>query len=329
MDTPSTSLFDRFIARPRPLWGTVGVSLLFFLAPLGATHLDGSWDVVLAQGYWRPLLVPSVVIVYILAAAQMMTQSEAHVLKAFRPLVLVSDDDFDRLVREASRISPSGEVIAFSAGAIFGFWAGRYWLAVANTIWLRLYGPVSQSLMMGLLGWTIYYSIASTRLITALHRQPLQIDILDTKPFEPMGRHSLVAALIFVGGITLGVVFGLDVENVLSWQAWLFYLPLAPLPVLVFFLSMRDTHRVLAAEKNRELQAVAQNIQHACRVMRMRIAEHESLGAIAGELTALVAYEERLQAASTWPCNIGMLRTLFFTILAPLLGRILSDILFG
>jgi len=307
----------------------MGVSLFLILVPLGATHLDGAWDVVLAQGFWRPLLVPSVVIVYILAAAQMMTQSEAHMLKAFRPLVLVSDDDFDRLVREASRISPSGEVIAFGAGAIFGFWAGGYWLVVANTIWLRLYGPVSQSLMMGLLGWTIYYSIASTRLNAALHRQPLQIDILDTKPFEPMGRNSLVAALVFVGGITLGVVFGLDVEHVFSWQAWLFYLPLAPLPVLVFFLSMRDTHHVLAAEKNRELQVVAQKIQHAGREMRTRIAEHESLGTIAGEFTALVAYEERLQAASTWPSNIGMLRTLFFTILVPLVGRVLSDILFG
>ena len=94
-------------------------------------------------------MVPSVVIVYITIAAQLMLRSECMVLKAFRPVVLVSDDEFDRIVQDASHTSRAGEVIAFGIGAVIGFGLGAYWLVIASTIWLRIYGPLSQSLMMG------------------------------------------------------------------------------------------------------------------------------------------------------------------------------------
>jgi hypothetical protein len=324
-----TSLFDRLISRPRPLWVTISISLLLILIPIGAVYLDGSWSDALSRGYWRQLLVAPVVIIYILVISQIMARSDADVLKAFRPLVLIDDDHFDRLTKEASRVSPLAEVIAFGIGAIFGAWLNRAGVTGANTIWLRLYPSVSVGLMFGLLGWVIYYSIAGTRFTAALHRQPLQVDIFDTEPFEPIGRQSLVLALVFVGGITLGIVFGLDVANILSWQTWLIFLPLLPVPVLVFFLNMRDTHRVLAAAKKRELEIVEQNVQRACRTMQQHLAKQESISGIAVEFNALVAYEARVRAAQTWPYNTAMLRTLFFTILIPVLVRMVSTMVFG
>ena len=103
---PIRSMFNRVIGQPRPFWVVMVVSLLLFLAPFAAAYLDGSWNIFL-QGFWRPLLVPSVVIVYILAAGQLMARSESQALTAFRPVVLVSDEEFDRIVREASRTSRS------------------------------------------------------------------------------------------------------------------------------------------------------------------------------------------------------------------------------
>ena len=116
----SKSFFNRIIGRPRPFWVVMVVSFILFLAPFTATYLDGSWEIFLG-GFWRPLLVPSVVIVYILAAGQLMARSESQALTAFRPVVLVSDEEFDRIVQEASRTSCLGEVIAFVSGALFGF----------------------------------------------------------------------------------------------------------------------------------------------------------------------------------------------------------------
>ncbi len=331
-EKPAASLFDRLISRRRRLRITVGISLLLILAPIGVAYLDGVLDDFLSQGYWRLLLLPPAVITYILVVWPIMARMEAGVIEAFRSLVLMDDDSFDRLVNEASRINPIGEVIAFGVGAAFGLCDGRTWLPDDNVFWLKLYLPLSASLMFGLLGWTIYAAVAGTRLTAELHRQPLRVDIFDIKPFEPIGRQSLIAALVFVGGTALSMVFGLRQGSIFAWQDWLIYALLALVAVLVFFLNMRDTHRVLAAEKKRELEAVQRNILLACRTLMKRIAANENTGTLAAEINVLIVYEERLRATRTWPYDTAMLRTLFFSIiipggvaLAPVVFKMLSE----
>jgi hypothetical protein len=279
-------------------------------------------------GFWRPVMQSTVVILYILIIAPIITKNDADMLKAFRPLVLIDGDAYDQLVQESSRINPLGEVIAMLLGALIGFGLSQTWLTEVKTLWLRVYIPIAQCLMFGLLSWTIYSSFSSTRVIKALHRQPLQIDILNIKPFEPMGRHSLVSSLVFVGGVTLAILFGLDSENIFDWQNWLSILPFLVIPVVIFFLSMGNTHRVLAQEKKHALQVVTQKIHHANSLLRSRIANDEVLGDVAVEYTALVAYEARIKAAATWPYNTAMVRTLSFTTVVPLLIRALSSWLF-
>jgi hypothetical protein len=171
--------------------------------------------------------------------------------------------------------------------------------------------------MFGLLGWTIYVLMASTRLTAALHRPPLCIDIFDTSPFEPIGRQSLLSALVFVGGIVLGMIFGVGQGSIFAWQTWFMIFVLALVPVFVFFLNMRPTHRALAAEKGRELEAVGRNIRKACRTLMERVAADESTGSLGAEINALMAYEERLRTARTWPYDTAMARTLLFSVVIP------------
>lgn len=322
------SLFDRIISRPRPLWANILISLLLILAPIGAVALDGLWEVIMQQGQWRPLMTAPVVILYILAVSRWLAASDATMLSAFRPVVQIDDEAFERMVRSASHISLAGEIIAISVGMLSGLAISLPWLRGLNTFWLRVYVPLSQVLMNGLLAWIIYGAVVSTRLMTTLHRQPLKVDILDIKPFEPVGRYSLTLSLVFVGGVALGFVFGMDFTHIFSWQAWAFYLPLLTLPFIIFFLNMRGTHRLLAAEKRRVLKVVAEKLRTANAAVQARLERDESLGDLAGEYAALVAYEARLRTASTWPYNTSMLRTLFFTILVPLLGRAISYLLF-
>jgi len=316
-EKPIASLFARLIGRRRRPWITVGVSLLLILAPIGGAYLDGVLDDFLNQGHWRPLLLPPAVITYILVVSPILARMEAGVIEAFRSLVLMDDDSFDRLVNRASRLNPIGEVIALGVGAAFGLWLSRTWLSDASVFWLNLYLPLSGCLMFGLLGWTIYAAVAGTRLTTELHRQPLRVDIFDMKPFEPIGLQSLIGALAFVGGMALSVVFGLEQESIFDWRNWLIYALLALVPVLIFFLNMRDTHRVLAAEKKRELGVIQRNIRLASHTLMERIAANESTGTLAADINALVVYEERLQATRTWPYDTAMLRTLFFSVILP------------
>ena len=328
MNSSPASLFERLISRPRPAWVTLGISLLLALAPLGAVYLDGVLVAAFSQGYWRVLLAAPVVVIYVLIVSPIMARMDNVAIRAFRPLVPLDDDHFNRLVNEAARINPIGEAIALGGGILFGVAGGLFWLSGDVGFWLRLYSLLSYSLMFGLLAWLVYYSLMGTRFFATLHRQPLQIDIFDTRPFEPIGRQSLLVALVFIGGTTLGMVFGLDPRSILTWQNFVIYIPLWLAPILIFFLSMLDTHRVLATAKNRELAVVAGHLRAAYRGLLERISAGESTEAIAAQVNALAVYEERLNAVSAWPYNTTMLRTLFVSVLIPggaALARVFSD----
>jgi MFS family permease len=331
-EKPIASIWFRLIGRRRPLWITLGIGLLLILAPLIAAYLDGLLDDLFSQGHWRLMLGPGVVIAYILVVAPFVEQAKAGVVDAFRPLVLIDDDSFDRLVVEASRVNPIGEGVAFGLGVVLGVWIGQSWLLDPDAFWLKLVVIPSVGLMFGLLVWTIYVALASTRLNAELHRQPLRVDIFDTKPFWPVGRQSLIIALVFVGGIVLGMLSSLVGESILDWRNWLLYSLLALVAILIFFLNMRPTHRVLAAEKKKVLGAVEGRILLACRALMARLDAEESTGTLGAEINALVAYEKRIEETSTWPYDTAMLRTLFFSVIFPAvaaLARIVGEFLVG
>jgi hypothetical protein len=331
-EKPAASIWFRLIGRRRPIWITLIIGLLLTLAPLVAAHLDGLLDDLFSQGHWRLMLGPGMVIAYILVVAPFVEQAEAAVIDAFRPLVLIDDEAFDQLVVEASRTNPIGEGVAFGLGAVLGVWIGQSWVLDSDAFWLKLVLIPSIGLMFGLLLWTIFVALVGTRLNAALHRQPLRVDIFDTKPFWPVGRQSLIIALVFVGGMVLGMLFSFVEDSMLDWRNWLLYSLLALVAVLIFFLNMRPTHRVLAAEKKKELGAVQERILLACRALMARIEAEEDAGTLGAEINALAAYEKRVQETSTWPYDMPMLRTLFFSVVFPAvaaLARIVGEFLIG
>ena len=326
------SIWFRLIGRRRPLWITLSIGLLLILAPLIAAHVDGLLDDLFGRGHWRLMLGPAVVIAYILVIAPFVEQAEAGVIQAFRPLILIKDEAFDQLIVNASRVNPIGEGVAFGLGAVLGVWIGQSWVLDADAFWLKLVLIPSIGLMFGLLLWTIYVALAGTRLNAALHRQPLRVDIFDTRPFWPVGRQSLIIALVFVGGMLLGMLGSFVEDSLLDWRNWLLYSLLALVAVLIFFLNMRPTHRVLAAEKKQALSAVQKRILLACRALMACLEAAEDAGTLGAEINALVAYEKRIQETSTWPYDTAMLRTLFFSVIFPAvaaLARIVGEFLVG
>jgi hypothetical protein len=185
--------------------------------------------------------------------------------------------------------------------------------------------------MYGLLAWTIFVSIVSNRLNRVLHSQPLHFDILDPTTFEAVGRQSLLLALVFVGGLTLSLVFAFRLENLTQPVVLVFYLPFVMVIILIFFLGMRPSHQALAAEKKRLLEPVQRQIRSACRELIQRLEREQDAASLSSEINALSVYEQHLLAARTWPYNTAMLRTLFFSVFIPLvtvLGRLLVEVLY-
>jgi hypothetical protein len=322
------SPLNRFLTTRQPVWVRILAALGMILIALGAAALDGLLGRILVGGFWRAVLLPVVVLLYIWIVSPFVDRGQEEVVRRFRPIVQLDDAAFGRLVDQYNSYSMRGEVLALVIGGVVGFLLGSVGMQDEDAFWLRIYWIAANSLMCALLGWTIYGSIDSTRLTNALHHQPLRFDLFDLRPFEPVGRQSLLLALVFVGGLTLAMLFGLSASNIGAWQTWALYLPMALVPVLVFFLNMRGTHAVLAAEKRRLLAQAQGRILNLTPGFQQALGGVQPFGELASEYTALSAYEQRLLAARTWPYNTAMLRTLAFTILLPLVARFISVVLF-
>ncbi len=286
----------------------------------------------LADGSWRALLVPSIVIIYILLVAPRLTRTEGLIYNSIRPILLIEDETFEQLVGEDAHISLRTELLAFVAGAVLGLL-----LVTTNSYlsysWLLLVMTITSACMYGLLIWIITVSVAGAQLNNTLLRQPMNIDPFDISPFEAIGRQSLLIALIFIGGVTLSLVMiGFEPGVLLRPETWVIYVPMMLVPFAIFFFSMYPTHRVLATAKSDEIAVVQGHLQRRFRELLQCLDQQIDTHYLSAEINALIAYEDQLRSARTWPYNTRMLRTLFFSVLIPasaVAGRVIASIMFN
>ncbi len=326
---PSTSLFDSWIARPKRPWIGVIIAILLLVAPFLAAWLEGRMPWLIETGRWRSILVSPTIITYVLAVAPRLAALEAQVFDSLRPLLVDEQAGLGRLAKQAGGMSVGREVAAFSVGAALAVAMSAQGLRDGFT-WLELILVLEQALMYGLMGVVVYGSLASTRVTSALLGLDLKIDPLDVSPFVAIGRQSLWMALIFVGGITLSLLFiGMQPEYLLLWEFWVIYGPLIAVPFVVFFLNMAPTHRRLQAARDAELKRVEALIRQECSAMVRQLEGGEGPSGVEQRITALIAYELRLQQARTWPYNTAMLRTVFVSVLIPggtMVGRVIAEL---
>lgn len=307
------------------------VSVLFLLIPFLAALLDGSLPDFLQEGEWRKVLSPTTITVYIWIISPLMARASENVLAELRPLIELDDEQLDDLVQAAERVNPWHELLAITVGLLVGLASVYSSGFTPGWSWLRVYWLISSLLMYAILAWTIYISVTSTRLNAFIHDLPLKINILNPEPFESVGRQSLLLALVFIGGITLSLVFTYEAAQLSLLEFWVSNILLVVFSISIFFISMRPTHQVLAAEKKRLLDPLTQRINTTCQELVEQLQRGEDPGEIPGLISALAEYEKRLMVARTWPYNVTILRTLFFSVFIPLvsiLARFMGDILF-
>lgn len=324
---PKSSLLRRWIVpRSRP-WLPIAAAVLLLLACVGAAMLDGALDEFVNKGQWRGLAIAPAVILYITIVAPIVGRAEQRVLSAFRPLLSLTDDQFARFTDDAAYIKPATEMAVAMAGLAIGLAVSLASATPITLSWCFLYLIITSPIMFALFAWVTYASLAGTRRVAALHRQPMQVNLFDTTPFEAVGRQSVLRALVFVGGITLSPLFqAAQPDSLRSPLFWLSYLPQAAVPVLVFFLNMLPTHRVLAEAKKQALKATRSRMFQEQQALHDRLAAGQGDAARVAEVTLLLAYEQRLNDTQTWPYNTTMLRTIFFSALVPIATTILQQL---
>jgi hypothetical protein len=312
-------LLERMISRTRLTWYRFVAALCLALAVFAVftAYLDGTLGEFFGGGLWRDALFYPALVTYILAIIPPLRKSDDDALEALRPLVQMDDDSFERVLDNTSVTTPRGELIALGAGVALGILGLSPWQTMRDFSWTSLYWLVANPLETGLLAWSVYAALSGTKPITEVHRHLKDVDILDIGRFQPIGRHSLLSSLTFVGGGAIHLFFQLGTEHTFEMGSLIVYGFLVVVSALVFFLSMRQTHRVLAAAKQQELHRAQSNIITAYRSLEGMPVGSPDISSLSAKLDLWQAYERRLKGVSTWPYNLGMLRTFAVSVLTP------------
>jgi|GEM_PF-604476 len=319
--TAPYTLLEKWVERTRLPWSlaTAAVGVALFLPMIGAAHLDGILDRLFDARFWRITLLGPMVITYIFATHPQFRRLRQEAIDAFRPIVKLSADEFDRFVGKHLPLDQWRELMAFGVGAIAGEMLLRPWAALEPIpiLWSKGYRMLLTALMCGFIGAVIYTSLATARFLAKLHRQPLALNIFDLTPLEPIARRSLFYALVLIGGITLGLIFvpnqgvrGLIINGIVILVA-----------VLIFFLGMRDTHIVMRTTKERELRIVRQNLAAVHQQLLEQVArgQLENLPTLSTNTNLWLNYEKRIKEAPEWPFTSTMIRNLLMSTLIPII----------
>ncbi len=329
MDEPQT-IFERFIARPQSWYVRLLVIIIYLTALVVAAAVDGVLGELRDLFTLRVLLLAPTVSIYIWMVSPVMARYGQQVERSLRPLIKLDDEAFLQLRANAAIIKPGYEILAFVGGMVLGVVVTLSSGFDQLTSCLGAYWLLTASLMYGLLVWVIIVSVLSTRLINRLHQVIGPFDILDPSPFEAVGKQSLLLALVFIGGITISFLFSFQPGNLASPYFWGEYAVLVLLVLLIFFLNMRPTHRLMAAQKKAELEPLQRQIYQYSRKLQDRLTQNEPVDELPGVIQSLSVFEAYLLNAPTWPYNTAMLRALVFSVLIPLvsvLARILVELI--
>ena len=312
--TPPT-LVEEWVRRTGLSWAQaaalVALALIVFLA--GAAYMDGTLAELFDAEYWGYALIFPAITAYTLWIQPALGRLLVAALEAFRPLVLVDDDEFHRLVAEAPLFDRRNQWLAFGIGAAFIL----VWRPSAPLpFWPSLYSLLSGALMYALMGWFVY-TTATASMIGVGWDVSVDVNVFELKALEPVARWGLGIAMSYVGGITLSLLlfpgFTLNTQSITTYGV------LTAAPVLVFFASMFSSHRIMAEAKKRELKVVRGSLAAASQALKRCAAEGrtEEMQVLFDLLASWGAYEKQVEAVPEWPYTAHIRRNLVVSSLLP------------
>ncbi len=192
------TLYERAVAWNRFPWiWLVAVSAIFpILLFMASVFLDNRWSDLDLSELERVLVVPAIIL-YILVLQPMLARRFESAMDRLKPRIVLTEDDFADLLSKLMP-RPMWEWISFAAGAAAGILVERpwgvfpYWKAI-------LFGLFGEGFAFGLIFWFLYTSLARTRALSDLHRQPIGQLVAQEKALDPVILWSLQVALAFLG----------------------------------------------------------------------------------------------------------------------------------
>ena len=157
--------------------------------------------------------------------------------------------------------------------------------------------------------------------------------LFDLDPFKVVGKSSLYLALAFIGGFTLALIFSAkDLSIFKNLEFWLINMPMFLIPFFIFFWNMYPTHKIIDLAKRDALKKAGQVIQGTSAQLLNENNQTAEAADLSQTVQGLLAYEQRLEQVQTWPYETSTLRSLFGSILIPVVtvvGQVILRRLLG
>ena len=302
------------------LWTITIVAVVLLLLLILMAAIDGVLTTLLKWSELRYVLSFIFIIIYILVVYPFMMRSREKAVLAFKPLLSLENDAFNKVAIKTSKTSRRREWIAVFLGiAIFLFGIFQPWNLdwVSGYFWMTVYYVITATIVYGLIGWLIYDTFIGIVRVSQLSRHDLNLDILNTEMLAPVARWSLGISLVFVSLISLGIIVMWEI--MLEWRTITEFVIIICVTILIFFLSMRSAHQVMSEAKNSKLILARKHLAEISRELEDRVAKGQRRGMteLSSTFTALATYKREVKEAPTWPFNAVIIRRLLLSILTP------------
>jgi hypothetical protein len=253
-----------------------------------------------------------------------MLQSREQAVLAFKPLLSMEDDAFNKVAENILKPSRRGEWTAIFLGiSVLGAVLFQPWTLdwTSGYFWVSVYDVITTTIGMGLMAWIVYDTLVGIVRVSRLSRQDLKLDILNPEMMAPVANWSLGISLVFVGIIILSIISDVTetTEIVPVWRNIIGYGFVICITLMIFFLSMWTAHRAMSEAKKSKLDTIRRHMSVVSGEVdgRMALEQFSGTQELSYTITVLVNYERLVQAAPTWPFNAGIVRRLLVSVLTP------------
>jgi len=272
---------------------------------------------------FRVSLVMLVLAAYLPAAQMAGLRASRRTLDELRPLLRCSTDEFSALRDGMGSVRPLG----YRGSAIIGLLIGVLAMAAAEPGWVS-YGVLQHypeaishrilAPMLGLLTAILIHSrVSDSRRLSRLSRERVEVDLLAPPALAPFARLGLRNALIFIGAISIGLLFLADTGAAPGMAKVLVFvfLLLGGTAIIVTLLPALGIRERIRGAKREALEECRERIRSLGDDWR---AGSSQARAERAGLADLLAYRSLVESVPEWPFNAPSLRRLLLYLAIPL-----------
>ncbi len=266
---------------------------------------------------------------YGLALLHFLDRSAVRALESSRPLLSLDAAAYDDLRWRLVTMPAVPVALATLFGMAFGAFQ-RHALVGPHIASYRFAvdGPLAvyEFVVVPLITWGViavftYGTLRQARLIDAIYRDRLAIDLFSVRPLYAFAAH---AARMSIGLLAIGYLWVATYPRDLSQAIMGLFtgtlLLLTALAAALFFSSLWGAHQRLEADRQRRTAEALQRLGAVLAHQRQLLdsGAFAACDATAKAIAGLNAELEYLGKASTWPWPVTMLRTFVTVLLVPL-----------